>query len=587
VNLNYHPASGKMSDSTDIQPNNSTKSKVKFQGLVSFLSKTLVLSVVAIASYFYFFKVDLTEDKRYTLSDETIELLQSMDDVAEFKIYLEGETLPVGFVKLRNAINETLDEFSEHANGNIEFEFIDIKDISTEKKQEREIIRLSRLGIPYLPNEQKKTPGNEDGSYVIPGAEVFYNGRSGGVNLLVTSKSSYEQNFNESIESLEYQLSNAIRKLQRERPKNIGFLQLHGESGQYELEDFAKSLSEYYNIGPIFLQNEKGLYDLNSLNLIDILVIAGPKSQFNELELVIIDQFVMKGGKLLCILDGIYAELDSLRTTRQFFPAMPYNSGLEKLLYKYGVRVNNDLVEDQQCTRIPIQSGPEGSKPQLSSWVYFPLIFSENTHIINKNLDPVKMEFASTLDSITTPGITHTALLNTSGLNRYVKTPTSIGLEDAFSGASEKKLHDGKKCVAFLTEGKYTSYYKNRILPKEFSSHKKFLDESPVNKMIIISSGSFANSFVLSDNKTLPLGADRYSSAFYDNKKFLLNVINYLSDDKALITIRSKKIEMRLLDKKKVKTYKSTIKWLNLLVPPGIILLISLLFFFIRKGRYS
>jgi ABC-2 type transport system permease protein len=566
----------------------SKKQNIKFSGLTSFVGKVLALCVVVATSYYYFLKVDLTEDKRYTLSPETIELLSTMDDVAEFKVYLEGERLPAGFVKLRNAIDETLDEFSEHANGNIEFEFIDIKDISSVKNQEKEIVRLSQLGIPYLPVEQKKEAGNTNSFYVTPGAEVFYNNRSVGVNLLVTSQSNYEQNFNESIEALEYQLSNAIRKLQRERPKNIGFLQLHGESGQYELEDFAKTLAEYYNIGPVFLQNEQGLYDLNSLNLIDVLVISGPKSRFNELEMVIIDQFVMKGGKLLCILDGIYAELDSLRTA-PFFPAMPYNSGLEKLLYKYGVRINNDVVEDQQCTKIPIQTGPAGSssKPQLFSWVYFPLIFSENNHLINQNIDPVKMEFASTLDSIATPGITHTALLNTSGLNKYVSTPTRIGFEDAVSGASEKKLSEGKKCVAFLTEGTYTSYYKNRILPEEFSSHKTFLKGSPKNKMAIISSGSFANNVVLSEDKTLPLGADRYSSAFYDNKKFLLNTINFLTNDQALITVRSKKVEMRLLDKKKVKEFKSTIKWLNLAVPPSVILLISLVFYIVRKKRYS
>lgn len=566
----------------------STSSQAKLPGLNFFLGKIIVLFVVAIASYYYFFKIDLTEDERYTLSEETISLLNSMDDVAEFKVYLDGEGLPAGFVKLRNAIDETLSEFSEHANGNIEFEFIDINDISPAKKKQKEIIRLTQQGIPYLPVEQKKEAGNTNSFFVTPGAEVFYKNKSCGVNLLVTSRSQYEQNFNASIEELEYQLSNAIRKLKRQRPKNIGFLQLHGESGQYELEDLAKTLAEYYNIGPVLLQNEQGLYDLNSLNLIDILVIAGPKSQFNELELVIIDQFVMRGGKLFCILDGIYAELDSLRSA-PYFPAMPYKSGLEKLIYKYGIRINNDLVEDQQCTKIPIQAGPSGSstKPELYSWVYFPLIFSDNNHLINKNLDPVKMEFASTLDSISTQGVKCTSLLNTSGFNRYVNTPTRIGFEDAVSGASSKKLTEGKKSVTMMTEGKYTSYFENRILPEEFTNHKTFVSKSKENKMVVISSGSFANNIVLSDDKTLPLGADRYSSAFYDNKKLLLNIINYLSDDQELITIRSKRIEMRLLDKKKVKQYKSSIKWVNLIAPPTLILVISFVFFLIRKKRYT
>ena len=564
-----------------------TRGETKLQGLTSFFSKVLLISAVAVSAHFYFFKVDLTADKRYTLSAETITLLESMDDVAEFTIYLEGNHLPAGFIKLRNAISETLEEFAEHAEGKIEFKFLDIQNISSKTKQEKEIIRLSKIGIPYLPVEQKQETSTNK-FYVTPGAEVFYKNRSCGVNLLVTSRAQYEENFNQSIEALEYQLSNAIRKLSRKRPKNIGFLQLHGESGQYELEDFAKSLSEYYNIGPIFLENEQGLYDLNSLNLIDVLVISGPKDQFNELELVIIDQFVMRGGRLCCMLDGIYAELDSLRNS-PFFPAMPYQSGLEKLLYRYGVRINNDVVEDQQCTKIPIQRGPAGSnsKPQLYSWVYFPLIFSENNHLINKNLDPVKLEFASSLDSIFTPGVSHTQLLNTSGLNRYVKTPTRIGFEDAVSGASGNKLKAGKKCVAFLTEGNFSSYFKNRLLPEVFTNKKEFLEESVPNKMIVISSGSFANNAVLSNNKTLPLGADRYTNAYYDNKEFLLNSINYLSGDEQLINVRSKKIEMRLLDKKKVKSHQRFISWLNLLLPPMIIMAVSLLFYIVRSKRHS
>lgn len=563
--------------------------KEKYKSIITFLTNIGIVILLSLSSYFIFVKFDLTQDKRFTLTPKTIELLQELDDVAQFKVYLEGDQLPAGFVKLKNSVEEILTEFSSYSDETIEFEFINLQDISSKTRREKEIARLAELGIPYLPFQENKEGGNTKGFYVTPGVEVFYKGKSVGTNLLETNSSNYNDNFKSSIENLEYKLSNALRKLKREKAKNVAFLQLHGESGQLELKDIAQTLAEYYTIGPIFLQNQQGQFDLNALNLIDILVIAGPKSEFNELELLIIDQFVMRGGKALFLLDGIQAEIDSLRTS-PFFPAMPYNSGLEKLLFSYGIRINNDLVEDQQCTQIPIQTGPAGSsaKPELFPWVYFPLIFSENKHIITKNLDPIKLEFASTLNSVSKPNTTSTSLLNTSGLNRYRNTPTRIGFEEAVGGLKDENFNDKAKSVAMLTEGKFESYFKNRILPEAFTKNKTLISSVDSNQIIVISSGTFANNILLSDDKTLPLGADRYNpQSFYDNKRFLLNCINYLSGDESLIDVRSKRIEMRLLDKNKVKNEEYFIKVLNTVLPPAIVLIIAIIFFIVRKRKYA
>ena len=372
----------------------------KGKSLLQFLTKLLILALVSVTSYYYFIKLDLTEDQRYTLTPETLTLLEDLEEIVTVKVYLEGSGLPADFVKLRNGTEEILNEFNSYSGKLIEYEFIDLFEIKSRTKREREIQRIVEAGVPYLPVQQKKESGTNS-FYVTPGAEIFYRGNSLGVSLLKTDHVAHQDNFKASLENLEYQLSTAIRKLKDERRKNVGFLQLHGESDQYQLEDLAKTLSEYYNIGPVILKNEAGLFDLNALNFIDLLVIAGPRTQFDEYELFIIDQYVMRGGKLLVLIDGIYAELDSLRTS-PFFPAMPYNSGLEKLLFKYGIRVNNDVIEDRQCAAIPINTGPAGSssKPQLHPWVYFPLIFSDNQHLITKNLEPIKLEFASSLDSI-------------------------------------------------------------------------------------------------------------------------------------------------------------------------------------------
>ncbi len=562
--------------------------KEKSKGILSFFSVIAVIFILVMCSNIFYAKFDLTSDKKYTLTEQTTNLLENLDDVVQFKVYLDGDELPSGFVKLKKSINEILLEFVSESYNNIEFEFIDLYDIESKNKREKEIQRLQSIGIPNLSFGLKKDNGSSSNFHVTPGVEVFYKGKSVGANLLETSETNYDKNFKTSIENLEYQLSNAIRKLVRERAQNIGFLQKHGESGQMELKDLAQTLSEYYNIGPVFIEND-GQFDLNALGLIDVLVVAGPKTSFNELELLIIDQFIMKGGRALFLLDGIHAEIDSLRFA-PYFPALPFNSNLEKLLYSYGIRINNDLVEDQQCTKIPINTGPAGSqsRTELYPWVYFPLLFSENNHPTNINLDPIKVEFASTLDSIGATGITCTSLLKTSGQNRFVKTPTRIGFEDAVAGIKDEKYHSRKGSIAMLAEGEFTSYFKNRILPEGFLTHKKLITKSDSGRIAVISSGTFANNIILSDETTMPLGADRYNkSLFYDNKLFLLNLINYLSGDENLIAVRSKNIDLRLLNTKKVKNEKDKIKAINVVVPPLLILIGSLIFSFMRKRKYA
>lgn len=552
----------------------------------------LILSLTAflfvVISEQLYTKFDLTEDKRYTLSEETIDLLDNVNDKLRVKIYLEDDQLPAGFIKLRNSVEEMVNEFNEHCDDNIQFEFINLQEIESQTEKDKEIIRLSQLGIPYVPVQQKKSESQTNSFYVTPGAEMFYGGRSVGVNFLSTDQSNFNDNFQQSIELLEYQISNGIRKLLRPRAQNVGFLQLHGESDQFQLQDIAKTLSEYYNIGPVFLQNEQGLYDLNALNLIDILVIAGPQVPFNELELIIVDQFIMKGGKVLFMVDGVYANIDSLRKA-PVFPAISYESGLDKLIYSYGIRLNSDIVEDLQCTQIPIQTGAAGSsgKPSLYPWVYFPIVDGGEDHIISRNIEPVKLEFASSLDLLEKEGVESTELLHSSDNSNFLKTPCQIGFENAIKAYDKKSLSKNGKAVAAIAEGKFASYFKNRILPPEFSERKTLKTESVDNSFIVISSGSFADNIVMQDDRTLPLGSDRYTNSFFDNKKFLLNCINYLSGDADLINVRSKEIKLRLLDKAKLKKEENSWVILNITAPLLFIAIVSILAHIIRRKKFK
>ena len=558
--------------------------------ILKFLSIVAVAIVIIVASYFFPIKLDVTEDNRYSLHQETIELLNEIDEVVTVKVYLDGKDLPPGFVKLKNSIRQTLNEFSSYSGEAIEYEFVNVLDLNSKIKQQREIQRLQEIGIPYLPVQRKTETGKSE-FYVLPGAEIIFGSKTIGVNLLVNNSGmSYDENFNRSIEELEYKFSNTLRKLFQKEQKAVAFLQGHGESGQYQLQDIATTLSEYYLVGPVLLTDEEGNYDIHALKNIDLLVISKPKEVFQPKALYIIDQFVMKGGKLLVLNEGVVAGLDSLRTSN-FFPALEKTTEIEDLLFQYGVRLDKNLVQDIQCTQIPLQSTGQGnlSKPKLSPWVFFPLIFTEQNHIINSNLNPLKMEFASTLTPLEQNTAKSTVLLKSSGKNNYVQTPTRIGFEQAVAGINPKLFTDTAKALAVMLEGTFTSYFKNRPIEQSFKEHPElgYRASSDSTKILVISDGDFAENPITASGQPLQLGADRYSNVFFDNKRFLLNAVNYLLGDDAIIPVRSKKVEMRLLNKEKMKTEGDFYAWLNLLLPISIVVIIGLTFFFIRKFRYG
>lgn len=567
------------------------KMNQKKSDLIRFFGIILIVIATITGSYYYSFKLDVTEDERFTLKEETKELLGDVDEIITFKVYLDGENLPVGFVKLKNSIKEMLTEFAYYSDETIEFEFVDLFEIKDREKREKEIQRLIQIGIPYLPVKQNKESVTNE-FYVIPGAEVLLGEKVIGVTLLENNTSvSYQQNFNNSIEALEYQLSNAIRKLKMSSPKKVAFLQGHGESGQMQLQDIAQTLSEYYIVGPILMSDENNEVQLDALDYIDLLIISKPLNNFNPKELYVLDQFVIRGGKLICMLEGVSAHLDSLRYSN-FFPAMPLKTQLEDLLFSYGVRVENNLVQDLRCTQIPLQATGEGSmaKANLTPWVFFPLILSEENHLINQKLDPLKLEFASTLVPIKVDNVNATTILKTSGQNNYLQTPTRIGFEEALSGINPKAFLDTAKAVSILLEGNFTSYFKNRPR-EEFNSGVPHIDVKQLgkeNKILVISDGDFGVNPIISGGQALPLGTDRYNQFItYDNKRFLLNAVNYMLGDSDLIPVRSKKIQMRLLDKEKLKNEIGLIKIINLLGPILLVCILGIVFFMIRKKSFG
>ncbi len=566
--------------------------KHKIKDISNFLTGFIIVTLVAIVSYFGVFKLDLTEDNRFTLHDSTVSLMEELEDVVEFKVYLDGEYLPADLTRVRNTVLETMEELADVSDDYVEFEFINVySDIEEDKARQKELFRLQKKGITLLPIPHRQENGELTRLYVPLGAEAFYNGRSITVPFIRQAKGDKTTTYEKAIEELEFELTNAIRKLQQDTMKTVAFLQGHGELGKFDLEDLSTGLYEYYQTGPAFLKDKDGNEVLDALKGIDLLIIAKPSETFTQKEQYIIDQFVMDGGKILWMLEGAQgAELDSMQTQGLIFAA-PSETGLDPLLYKYGIKLNKHILEDLQCSKIPIQTtaNGDGGKFQLFSWVYNPVLTSNNNHIINQNLDPIKLEFSSTLDTIPSEGINFTSLYSSSGNNRIKKLPSRISFRET---ANEKILpenfKEGVMPIAILVEGKFNSYFTNRITPT-FSSNKAvgFHKESKKTSMIVIADGDIGKNWFTPRQEMIPLGTDQYTNVFYDNKKFLINCANYLLGDEQLISVRSKNIKMRMLDPKLVDENRSFMKMLNIIGPIALIILISAGFIFYRRMKFA
>lgn len=569
--------------------------KHKVKDITNLLIGIAILVVLVAVSYSKVIKWDLTEDKRFTLTESTHDLLNEINDVVEFKVYLDGDYLPADLTRVKNSITETLEEFSDASGGLVEYQFINLyEEIDQKEKRNKELLRLNKKGITIIPIPKPNAEGKLEKINIPLGAEAFYNGRSIPVPFIRGVRGRLNQKtdtYEKAIEEMEFELTNAIRKLKQDSMKTIGFLQGHGELGRFDIQDLTIGLFEYYNTGPVYLTDSVGRPILSALKGIDLLVIAKPIMPFSQKEQYILDQYIMKGGKVICLIEGSRgAELDSMQTQGLIFPT-PLEIGLDAMLFKYGIRVNKDIVEDLQCSKIPIQSTTNGSANgmKLYNWVYNPVIKTLNNHLINKNLDPIKLEFASSIDTIPNQKIQYTPLLQTSGYNRYKKTPCRIGFrETANGGMLPEKFKEKSKIISVLAEGKFDSYFKNRIVPA-FADHKKinFKSESISNQIIVISDADLAKNWFTPKGEMIPMGQDQFTKFQFDNKKFLINCANYLLGDEDMIEARSKNIKLRLLNAKLVEEERNFMQLVNVAGPILFIIILSVAFILYRKLKYA
>ena len=560
------------------------KRNLKTQNLLQLVLALAIVLMLNVVSSFLFTRFDLTSEKRYTLSPATVSLVKNLKDVVYVKVYLEGE-FPPGFKRLRNATKEMLDEMRAYANGNIEYEFINPSASPDEKERNKVYQQLAKQGLQPTNLEQKAKEGSSQ-QIIFPGAVFSYLSEQASLQLLQDQiGSSPEQMLNHSVEGLEYAIASTIRKITQHMPIQVAILSGHGELGNKELSDIARSLSGAYGVDKVVINQ-----NLKALDSYKGLIIAKPDSAFDEKDKFVIDQFIMKGGKVLWLIDVMQAEMDSLKRTGETY-ATARQLNLDDLLFRYGARINYDLVLDLQAAPIPVIKGYIGNQPQqeLRPWYYFPLLTPSARHPIVNNLNAIRCEFASSMDEVGSPAIKKTVLLSSSRYSRVMNAPVRVNLGIMREEPNPKMFGQSYKTIALLLEGEFTSLYQNR-LPPVLTENKdfQFKEKSKANKMIVVSDGDIIRNDIRKSTGTVyPLGYDKFTGELFGNKNFILNCMDYLCDDSGLISVRSKEIKLRMLDQTVMTEKKSLFIIVNTAGPVLLILLLGLYKTWKRKKTFA
>jgi ABC-2 type transport system permease protein len=546
----------------------------------------LLCVLINILAQHVVFRIDLTSEKRFTLAAETHRLCKDLNEDVLIKVYLDGSINP-GFNRLHKACEDLLNECKQLNSKHFKIEFTTPSKDRTKEETAAVEKQLYEKGL--IPEDVYVKSGDKSTAYkIFPGAIISYKGREKVWPIFNRQSAGVpaEICINNSIEDLEYTLTNTIRKLQETKRKEITFLDGHGELDTLQSYRFRSALAEYYNVNHTAITPG---HELRALRGTDLLVIAQPDSEFTDREKYVIDQFIMQGGKTLWLIDPLSTNLDSLR--KGFTLGLPRPLHIEDMLFKYGVRLNTGLLQDRQCGYLRINVGYDKGQPrfELFPWLYSVLALPQSQHPIVRNLDLIKLDYCSTLDTVSAPGIHKTFLLQSSRYARIMPAPVRISLASVKFPPREAQLINYNQPIACLLEGTFSSFTENR-LPQALLQNPDFhhADVSLPNKMIIIADGDVArNEINFSSREILPLGFDRNTNQTFANATFLLNCVNYLLDDEALLNLRSREVKLRLLDKKLIILKRLKWQTLNVLVPLLSILILGGTLYMLRKRQFE
>ena len=534
----------------------------------------VVLILLNIMNQGYYTRIDLTKDNRYTIAKVTEGLINKIDKQLLIKVYLEGD-FPSEFKRLQIETRQFLEELSAK-NSQIKIQFI---------RPDNQREKLINAGM--IPSQLTvKENGKLSNAIIFPWAEILYKNKTSKVSLLPNGTSqSQEDQLEKAIENLEFSFSNAFYKLQIEKEKKIAILSGNGELSDIQLYSFLSEVKKKYRLAKFTLDSvttnpKKTLLDLQQF---DLAIIAKPTQAFTENEKLVLDQYIINGGKTLWMIENVQADTDSLYTNGSML-AYPRDLNLTDFFFAYGLRVNATLLQDLYAAKIPLATGNLGNKPQFQnlSWFYHPLVLGNPNHAISKNILPVRLRFANQIDTLQN-NLKKTPLLMSSMLTKKVGTPAIIELNSIAKEPKEEEYSTGFQITGLLTEGVFNSMYTNRVKPFNIDNFRK---KSLYNKMVVISDGDIGRN-QLQKGKPFDLARDKWTDEQFGNKEFLLNAVDYLLDDNGLIELRNKNIQINLLDKKRAYQEKTYWQFINITLPLLILITFGFTFHYLRKRKYS
>ncbi|TCC92127.1 gliding motility-associated ABC transporter substrate-binding protein GldG [Pedobacter frigiditerrae] len=559
------------------------RAKNSYIKLLGFIIILVLINVIAQHLYTRF---DFTKEKRYTLNQKTKDVLQKTQKDIIITVFLDGE-IPAAFKRLQNATKDLLSDYKAYSNANIKIIFEDpLKDVPA-NEQDTVINKYLGIGIKPIAINLKNDAGITQ-KLIFPMALIESGDVQIPVNLLQKTggaATDYEENITSSIQNLEYAFTSTLKRLLTGVSPKIGFTEGHGEPSNLYLYDAITSLSQQYYVGRVDLKlmTKQGLDDLN------VLIIEKPQQALTEVEKYKINYFVMKGGRVVWAIDQVNAELDSLEKRPR---EMAFNRqlNLDDMLFEYGARINYNLITDVNCAMIPFATGNAGQQAQIDTapWLYYPVFMPDTTSNVVKNIDGIKSQFASTVDTIGVPNVSKKIILQTSAFNKVFETPKMLSLQMLAVQPAQKEYTSIPKSAAVLLEGSFRSVFLNRPVPEGIMENYNLPAQSRPTKMIVIGDGDvFLNQVSKTDHTPFPLGFDRYTQQNYGNKALLLNIADYFTDDDNLIALRNKEIKVRLLDRTRLRTEKPKWQLVNAVAPILLLICFAIFQHYYRKHKYA
>ncbi len=565
---------GTRSQDQGIKPNRYVKALI-------FIVALVLLNVIA--QYFYT-RIDFTKEKRFTLTEKTKETLQQNTHDVVVTIYLDGD-MPAAFKRLRNAAKDMMADYKAYAKGNFKVQLVNPIAGKSAEEQNQIIKELYARGIKPV-NIKVKTDAGFSEQLVFPVASIESNGKWMPVKLLQNlggEATNYDESINNSIKNLEYIFTSSIKKVISGQNPRIGFTEGNGEPKTAYLYDAITALSDSYVVGRVNLDS----ISKQGLDGLKILVIAKPLKPFTEAQKYKINYFVMKGGRLVWSIDQVRMELDSLRSGRSYLAANN-NLNLDDMLFEYGARINYDIIADVNCAEIPVamEGGPQGDI-QMAPWLYYPVLLPDTTNVVVKNIDQIKTEFASTVDTIGSRNVSKNIILATSPYNKVYNAPKMFNLQMVEQEPKQEEFTSKPKAGAVMLEGNFKSVFLNRPVPEGIKEVYEVPAQSQPTKMVVIGDGDVFKNQMGTDGSPFSLGFDRFTQRNFGNKALLLNIADYFTNEDNLMTLRNKEVSVRPLDKTLIRTEKTKWQLINTILPILLLIFFATFQHYYRKHKYA